>query len=200
MMLRLGALTLSAFFAAGLSAQPVTQTCADGRVMAVSPFNPRPCESFERERTTTVDEQVATTADKMPDGFLAVYGPPPSKTGQSLKDRTARVKYEQDMRYFGGLMTEPEGFGEVANFYERWGFGRPVFYKGRYGEYCRWPNAPFRAAQATMFTAVHGTGVVVASWQVKVIKEGHVLTDVHAFVPPRIRAMNSERLAELTRE
>ncbi len=186
------------FLFAGLAAaQPVTETCSDGRVMAVSPFNPNPCETFERVENAGVDEQVNTVAASMPDGFLAVYGPPPSRTGQSLADRVARVKYEQDMRYFGGVLAEPVGFDEVADFYERWGFGRPSFYKGRYGEYCRWPNAPFRPAQATMFTAVHGAGVVVASWQVKVIQEGHVLTDLHAFVPPRLRALNDERLAAL---
>jgi len=193
------ALFLPAFFLfAGLAvAQPVTETCADGRVMAVSPFNPNPCETFERVESGTVDEQVTTIAASMPDGFLAVYGPPPSRTGQSLADRVARVKYEQDMRYFGGILAEPAGFDAVANFYERWGFGRPMFFKGRYGEYCRWPNAPFRPAQATMFTAVHGAGVVVASWQVRAILEGHVLTDLHAFVPPRLRQLNAARLAAL---
>jgi hypothetical protein len=132
----------------------------------------------------------------MPDGFLLAFGPPPAPTGQSLHDRVARVQYEQDMRYFQGLVDPPEGFEQVAAFYERWGFGEPVFYQGRYGAYCRWPNAPFEPMQATLFAAVHAAGVVVASWQARVILEGNVVNDVHAFVPPWVRRLNAERLQE----
>ena len=189
-----------AFLAAAglLSAQPVTEQCADGRVMAVSPFNPRPCETHERSKLAdTLEEQVEVAALTAPSGFVAVFGPPPAVTGWSMADRVARVQYEQEARYFGGLVDAPEGFDQVSAFYERWGFGKPVFYKGRYGTYCRWPDAPFRPARANMFAAVHGAGVVVASWQVRVILAGHVLTDLHAFVPPRIRSLNEQRLAEL---
>ena len=54
-----------AFLAAAglLSAQPVTEQCADGRVMAVSPFNPRPCETHERSKLAdTLEEQVEVAA------------------------------------------------------------------------------------------------------------------------------------------
>ncbi len=180
-------------------AQPVTETCEDGRIMAVSPFNPEPCETNRRAQLAqqggTAAEQVEAAALTMPTGFLAVYGPPATSIGWSLADRVARVKYEQDMRYFGGLVDEPEGFDRVADFYQRWGLGRPVFYQGRYGQYCRWPDAPFRPARATMFTAVNGAGVVVASWQVRVIMAGNTLNDLHAFVPPSVRALNQARLA-----
>ncbi|MBI1357210.1 MAG: hypothetical protein GC160_22955 [Acidobacteria bacterium] len=171
-------------------AQPVTQTCADGRVIAVSPFNPNPC----RVGVPAVREQVEAEASSMPDGFLKAFGPPPINSGNSLMDRVARVEYEQAMEHFAGLVEEPEGFEKMASFYSRWGLGEPVFYKGRYGEYCRFPNAPYRPMQTTMFTATHGAGVAVASWQARLILEGHVLSDLHAFVPPWLQAINSERL------
>lgn len=184
-------------FAAAAAAQPVTETCDDGRVMAVSPFNPRPCETHERSKLAdTTEGQMEAAALTAPSEFVAVFGPPPAATGWSLADRVARVQYEQELRYFGGLMPEPVGFDRVAGFYESWGMGRPMFYKGRYGTYCRWPDAPYRPARANMFAAVNGAGVVVASWQVRVVLEGHVLTDLHPFVPPRIRALNDQRLAE----
>lgn len=186
-------LLLSTLAAAALFAQPQTVTCDDGRVMAISPFNPNPCPV----NAPPVEEQVEVQAEAMPDAFLAVYGPPPAPTGNSLKDRVARVKYEQDMKYFAGLVEAPGGFEKVASFYDRWGLGAPVFYQGRYGTYCRWPNAPFLPMQANMFAAVNGAGVVLASWQAKVILEGHVLSDVHSFVPPWVRKINEERLQAL---
>ena len=181
-----------------LAAQPVTETCEDGRVMAVTPFNPTPCESHRRATTgATVDEQLSTAALTAPSEFIQVFGPPPTATGWSMDDRVARIKYEQDLRYFGGLVPEPVGFSNVKDFYSGWGMGRPMFYKGRYGEYCRWPDAPFAPAQANLFAAVNGAGVVVATWQVRVILKGHVLTDVHPFVPPELVSLNAERLAKL---
>lgn len=190
------AILLTTLAAGAVFAQPQTVTCDDGRVMAISPFNRNPCPV----NAPPVNEQVETQAEAMPDAFLMVYGPPPSPTGNSLKDRVARVKYEQDMKHFDGLVEAPDGFQKVADFYSRWGFGAPMFYRGRYGTYCRWPNAPFMPMQANMFTAVHGAGVVVASWQAKVILEGHVLNDLHAFVPPWVKKLNDERLQALREE
>ena len=188
----LRALAIMALAAPAALPQPRTVTCPDGRVMAISPFNPSPCPV----NAPPVRTQVETQASTMPDGFLMAFGPPPAPTGNSLRDRVARVRYEQDMRYFQGLVEPPPGFGEVASFYERWGFGEPVFYRGRYGAYCRWPNAPFRPMQATLFAAVHAAGVVVASWQARTVLEGNTLSDIHAFVPPWVRKLNAERLPE----
>ena len=103
-------------------AQPSTETCADGRVIARSPFNPNPCEAFERATpggsSATVDEQVEAAAASAPNEFLLVYGPPP--TEGSFRGRIARVKSEQDLRHFRGLMPEPVGFERIADFYARW--------------------------------------------------------------------------------
>lgn len=177
--------------AAGMAfAQPVTQKCADGRVIAVSPFNPNPCGVG----LPTVQEQIEAEASSMPDGFLKAFGPPPVNTGNSLKDRIARVQYEQDLRHFAGVVEPPTAFATVAPVYARWGLGEPVFYRGRYGEYARFPDAPFKPMQATIFTATHGPGVAIASWQARLILDGHIVNDVHSFVPPWLKTINSERI------
>ena len=177
---------LAALFVVSGVAQPRVETCEDGTVLTISPFNPEPCKNRS--------EKLAKP--EYPDDFLLAYGPPPEPTQDSLADRVARVQYEQQFKQFRGLIAEPAGYAEVADFYAQAGLGQPVFIHTVYGDYVRWPQPDFGIPwQASIFSAVRGAGVIVPTWQSRMVVKGMCLFALHGSVPPWVRSKNADNCA-----
>lgn len=197
-----------------LSAQPVTQTCEDGRVLAITPFNPDPCASSAPAPATTqtcedgrviavtpfnpnpcgLTAEVEETA--IPDDFLVVFGGKPAATGLPVEDRLATDTYDKRYEQFVGLIPEPDAFLRVADFYSRWGLGDPTFFRDRNGDQVRWPDAPFHAAEASLSDALNDFNAVVATWQTQAVLRGGVFPELHPSVPSAVRALNQEMQEE----
>ena len=165
------------------AAEPKQVTCKDGRVVTdtrTSPFQPDPCALPPDNTVTEADLE-----------FMLVFGPPPQPTQNSLRDRIARAQYEQDRKGFRGMLPPPGEFEKVAPAYGSWNMGEPVFFATRYGQYVRFPSAPFRYCQSSLSTALLAPSVVVASCQVNVIQEGFCVPITHPFLPGFIKDANA---------
>lgn len=157
-------------------------TCADGSVVVdtrTSPFQPNPCGSAPLEEP----EDLA---------FFFVYGPPPENTLDNIANRVARAKYATNKEAFRGLITPPSSFMNVVEQYGPYNFGEPLFFATKYGQYVRWPEAPFVPCQASVSTAVLSPNLVVAQCHVRVIQAGYCLPNPHPYVPPWLQKINSE--------
>jgi len=180
-------------------------TCADGRVLLPTPFNPNPCGAVGPAPPATppptagppateppVANPVNPAVDSaVPDDFLLAFGGAPEKTGVAFEDTIAEAVYERQFMRFVGLGYEPERFSEVAAIYSRWGLGDPTFYSDRDGRQVRWPEAPYYPAQASVLDAVSRAEAVAATWQTQVVLRGGVLEELHPGVPNVVRALNS---------
>lgn len=173
-------LTLALLAAATLSAQGKTVTCEDGRVVVdnrTSPFQPSPCVSPLPEPEVDIE-------------FLLVYGPPPVAGKDNVANRVARATYETHKSSFRGLIEPPPSFDPSP--YAAWNFGEPLFFATKYGQYVRFPDAPFKACQATVSSAVISPALVITTCQVRTIQAGFCLPNLHQFIPPWIDMANSK--------
>lgn len=176
-------------------------TCADGRVVKPTPFNPNPCGSAGTappdDDTPPAELPPAGSIDPgaIPDDFLLAFGGPPTPTGQAIEDRLADDVFQSRFNRFVGLGYEPENFGSVASHYSLWGLGDPVFFRDRDGDQVRWPDAPFRPAQASALNALSRADAVVATWQTQVILRGGSVAETHAGVPVSVAGLNAARAA-----
>ncbi len=178
--MRLLLLLALAAIPAQLPAQPQVVTCDDGSKWTVSPFNPDPCKNLNTPLATT----------EYPIDFLLVHGGPPQPTGNSFADRVARVQYEAKYNQFVGLAPEPDNYN--AAYYSNWGFGPPLWYETKYGNYVVWKDALGGECTSVATTAILGPGVTVARCQVRAIRGGQCLPLLQAFVPNALRLQNSK--------
>lgn len=170
-------------------------TCEDGTRLLATPFRPNPCAKV----------QPVDPAKDIPDDFLLAFGLPPEPTQNSLRDRLARIEYQQALRTFRGLVDPPDGYFEkprgqptatvtIAEYYASWGLGEPVFYRDVYGSYIRWPSALYQPHRAPFSTGLLAPGVVVAQWQTEAVMAGRCVYDLQAF------ASASQPIAQRNRE
>jgi hypothetical protein len=165
-----------------LSAQGRNVTCADGRTVVdtrTSPFQPDPCGLPLEEPDLDI-------------GILLVYGPPPQNTNDNVTNRVNRATYATHVASFRGLIAPPESFTDVAPSYGGWNFGEPLFFATKYGQYVRWPDAPFQPCQATLSTALLSPGLVVATCQVRAVQAGFCVPNPHQWLPSWINRQNSK--------
>jgi hypothetical protein len=201
-------------------AQAAVQVCQDGRVMAISPFNPNPCgtapapasgngaltcEDGRAVRPTPFNPdpcRVSAPAapQRIPDEFLALFGDVPRALGLEVEDRLAEEAYRARYERFVGPAPEPEGFAGVGPRYFAAGLGPPGFYEDRSGARVRWPNAPFYPAEASVAETLANPEAVIATWQAQAILRGGVLENVSPALPATVRTINQERLEGSARE
>jgi hypothetical protein len=198
-----------------LLGQPAAQVCEDGRVMAISPFNPNPCgsprapaagggavacEDGRTVRPTPFNPDpcrvaAPAAAQRIPDEFLALFGGVPRALGLEVEDRMAEEAYRARYERFVGAAPEPDGFAGVGARYFAAGLGPPGFYEDRSGTRVRWPEAPFHPAEASVAEAMGNPEAVIATWQAQAILRGGVLATVSPALPAALRAINQGRLA-----
>lgn len=126
--------------------------------------------------------------------FEILFGDRPTATTHGSEWRELATKYDDQKKYFKGITMPnypPEQVENAMATLEAWGFVRPVFYNHRYEVLARFPNTDIRFTPGA--SAVVGfTHITIASWQVKEIKAGRKVAQVHPFVPPKYSEMNSQ--------
>lgn len=161
-----------------------------GQWWYVSPFTGEaPWTRFSAEAVAELKAKQAE-ANKMPDGFLEVFGPKPH-------DRIERVKWEQDLKYFKrpGPPPDvpPEKLEAIRQTTVEWGMGEPRWYEGRYGWYARFPQSAFPDHDVGLTGLTMGLHQAIARYQVKLIRRGGVEPPTrHPFVPPHVRVPDKD--------
>ncbi len=130
--------------------------------------------------------------DPLPEGFVELFGPRPERgaTQDYFNFLIARGEWEQRLEHFQGVGI-PDGFDaaeveSAAAEFERWGLGQPVFYEGRYGWMARFPDSTLPTFEMAAATAVQASHVAIASYQIRLLREGLTPNLQHPFVPPEL--------------
>ena len=128
----------------------------------------------------------------LPDGFAEIFGLRPQAKDYATNDEfhTARLRWEQNVKYFEGAGI-PQGLEvaeieRVADIYEDWGMGRPVFYEGRYGWKVRFPDSQIHNYEANPGGMIKAPHVLIAQYQIRLLQKGTVPENPHPFVPPQL--------------
>lgn len=124
--------------------------------------------------------------------FELLFGERPAGATPEIRD--LKTFYDGQKKYFKGITMPAFPSEQIENALatlEAWGFERPVFYNHRYEVLARFPGTDIRftpnAAAVVGFT--HQT---IASWQMKEIKAGRKVGQVHPFLPPKYHDLNSK--------
>ena len=132
----------------------------------------------------------AGAANQLPDGFAEVFGEKPM--GPQYKNyreyQTAKIRWEQDLKYFkqAGVPPEvtPEKLEAITKTAEAWGMGAPKFYEGRYGWKVRFPDSAFPDHEVGLEGVTMGMHQSIARYQVRLVEAGIEPAQKHPFVPP----------------
>lgn len=142
------------------------------------------------------DEVSPTEAQRQAE-FESIFGPPPAvedfpeAVNPSWAARVARVKYEQDLRLFEGLVGRHPGYTDILmGFYLNLGFGQPVFYSLSNVDRVAWPECLFGIQSAPLNNAVKAPGPLAARLQAQAVLKGHFVPRLHSFVPGYIAEIN----------
>ncbi len=156
---------------------------AGGEWWLVNPFTgAEPWLRLERALTPPEEEV-------LPEGFADVFGPRPTrKLLDYFEFRLAKMEWEHDLKFFkqAGI---PEGLDETQleaakEAFAEWGLGEPVFYEGRYGWRVRFPESDVPGFEMNPNTAVQAPHVVIAKYQIRLIRQGTIPENLHPWVPP----------------
>ena len=128
----------------------------------------------------------------LPDGFAEIFDlRPQAKDYTSMNEfHAARLRWEQDLKYFEGAGIPQDldvaEIERVADIYEDWGMGRPVFYEGRYGWKVRFPDSQIPNYEANPGGMIKAPHVLIAQYQIRLLQKGIVPENPHPFVPPQL--------------
>ncbi|MBI1352749.1 MAG: hypothetical protein GC160_00275 [Acidobacteria bacterium] len=136
----------------------------------------------------------ATTggAAQLPDGFVDVFGEKPVSTQYKnyREYQTAKIRWEQDLKYFKQAGTppdvSPEKLAQITKTTEAWGMGEPKFYEGRYGWKVRFPDSAFPDYEVGLEGVTMGVHQSIARYQIKMVQHGMEPAQKHPFVPPQV--------------
>ena len=136
--------------------------------------------------------RASQTEQVLPDGFAEIFGPRPQMQDYKTSDEfhTARLRWEQDLKYFEGSGIpqdlDPAEIERVGDIHEEWGMGRPVFYEGRYGWKVRFPDSEIPNFEANPRGMINAPHVLIAQYQSRLLQKGIVPENPHPFVPPQL--------------
>lgn len=131
-----------------------------------------------------------------PPEFIALFGPRPEPNdfaglaNPGSAYRTARGRWEQDLRYFKGIGTPPwadaQQMRATLPIYEHWGLGAPTFYQGRYGWLTRFQASTLPREDFSAFNSLELPHLTVAAYQIKLVELEQTPSVRHPFVPTEL--------------
>ncbi len=140
--------------------------------------------------------QAMGPAETLPTGFEEIFGARPKSedfraaSNPSLAFRIATTVWEQDLRYFktAGFpeWAPAEAWNAAKQSFVFWGMGEPRHYEGRYGWVSRFTQSQIPDYDVATWTALNGTHLVVAQYQIRLVQKGIVPGMRHPFVPPSV--------------
>ena len=146
--------------------------------------------------------------EPLPDGFEALFGARPqgadfrSTPNPSLFFRMALVQWEQDLRHFNRAgvpeWATAESMSTAEAVFRAWQMGAPRYYLGRYGWSARFPESPLPSFDADARTAIEGTHLMVARFQMAMVEDGKIPQRKHPFVPPHVWPQENKNFEEET--
>jgi len=124
---------------------------------------------------------------------LIFKAPQRSDFGAANDYRRARGEYDQKRKYFGGIVQPTSAQLQGLAIFEKYGFGKGIIYKDRYGDSVHFPDSPWGYTDLIARVALGAPDQNIAHLQATRIQGGaHVDPKfLHPYVPPEWRQKNA---------
>ena len=162
-----------------------------GEWWLVNPFNgPEPWLLMDRK---------PALAEVLPEGFEAIFGPRPQKTGYQTRRAWKHdvIVWERDKKNFKQAGQPPWASKKelrlAAEVLDAWGMGAPSYYEHRnWGWMAMFLDSQVEEFSMNAHTTVYYTHLVIANYQVRLLQEGIRPQVIHPLLSAGIRSDISE--------